>query len=51
MFEFLIAVLIALLPACADETSAWCYWDASTQGNGEGRSFIDIGGVAHHVES
>lgn len=25
---------------CPTEDSAWCYWDAATQGNGLGRSFV-----------
>lgn len=28
------------LPACPTEDSVGCRWDASTQGNGMGRSFI-----------
>lgn len=31
------------LPACATEDAAGpCYWDADTQGNGEGRSFVVV---------
>lgn len=26
-------------PACATEDSTGCYWDAATQGNGQGESF------------
>ena len=37
------------LPACATEDSTDCYWDATTQGNGTGTSFIDIDGVQHTV--
>jgi hypothetical protein len=32
------------LPACASEDSTNCVWHADTQGNGEGRSFIDVEG-------
>ncbi len=27
-------------PPCAAEDSTVCHWDASTRGNGEGRSFL-----------
>lgn len=33
-------VAAAMLPPCPTEDSVSCYWDASTRGNGEGRSFI-----------
>jgi hypothetical protein len=40
----------ALLPACATEDSAACYWDASTHGNGLGRSFwTDHAGTLHRL--
>lgn len=32
------------LPACQTEDSTNCKWDADTQGNGIGQSFIDIEG-------
>lgn len=32
------------LPMCATEDSTNCKWDADTQGNGIGQSFIDIEG-------
>lgn len=38
----------ALTPSCATEDSTNCYWDANTQGNGQGRSFIDINGTAYY---
>ena len=31
-----------VLPACATEDSTWCYWDASTRGNGIGTSFVTL---------
>jgi hypothetical protein len=34
---------------CASEDSANCYWNAKAQGNGIGRSFVDVGGVAHYI--
>jgi len=27
---------------CESEDSTWCYWDAATQGNGHGNSFISL---------
>lgn len=40
----------ALSPSleCATEDSTNCYWDATTQGNGQGRSFVDINGTAYY---
>ena len=38
------------LPACEWEDSTDCYWDADVQGNGEGRSFVDIAGTAYYVD-
>lgn len=37
----------AHLPPCATEDATNCIWDAKTQGNGEGRSFIDYGGKVY----
>lgn len=33
-----------VLPVCATEDSDNCKWDASEQGNGEGRDFVNWGG-------
>ena len=30
---------VPTIPACATEDSTSCYWDATTQGNGQGESF------------
>ena len=38
----------ALFAPCRTEDSAACYWNAHTQGNGHGRSFIELGGV-HYI--
>lgn len=38
----LLIILALLFPACASEDSNNCLWDASTQGNGEGSSFLVI---------
>lgn len=37
------------LPACETEDSQNCYWDASTRGNGQGQSFIDLNGTAYYL--
>lgn len=39
-----------VIPACPMEDSTNCFWNASTQGNGQGRSFIDWEGVAYFAE-
>ena len=39
----LLAILLALFPACPTEDSTGCVWDAQTHGNGEGRTFLAIG--------
>lgn len=38
------------LPACETEDATDCYWNADVQGNGEGRSFVNIAGTAYYVE-
>lgn len=38
-----------LLPECATEDSSNCVWYATVQGNGEGRSFIDLGGNIYYL--
>lgn len=37
------------LGQCPTEDSADCYWSAGVQGNGSGRSFVDVGGVAYYA--
>lgn len=47
----MLALIIALLlgmPSCATEDSTNCVWDAATQGNGTGSSFVDIDGTAYY---
>lgn len=34
---------------CEQEDSRWCHWDATDRGNGQGRSFVDVGGVTIYV--
>lgn len=38
------------LDACPTEDSTNCYWDATTQGNGTGQSFIDLNGTAYTLD-
>lgn len=49
MLSIILALAAAVLPACADESATNCYWDASTQGNGIGVSFVDINGTAYYT--
>lgn len=38
------------LPPCESEDSVSCYWDASTRGNGQGRSFwVNEYGAVYYV--
>ncbi len=34
---------------CEYEDSRWCHWDAPVRGNGEGRSFVQIGDLTIYV--
>ena len=45
IIELVLALVLSVFPACVEEDSALCYWDASTQGNGVGTSFISLGEV------
>lgn len=38
-----------VLPACPTEDSDGCYWDASTRGNGTGRSWVAIDGEVWYL--
>lgn len=38
-------------PACEFEFSEDCFWDASTRGNGRGKSFVDLDGTAWYLDS
>lgn len=42
--------VIITLGECATEDSDNCYWDASSHGNGEGTSFVNIDGVTYYPE-
>ncbi len=48
-FGYASAPVVASLPACESDDSTDCYWDARTRGNGEGRSFVDLGGAIFYA--
>jgi hypothetical protein len=50
MLNILAAVLFATMPACPTEDSTDCAWRADVQGNGQGHSFVNVGGVVLHVD-
>lgn len=39
---YILAILLPLFPVCQSEDSTACAWNASTQGNGRGESFIAL---------
>ncbi len=41
----LFSLADAVTTPCVNEDSHSCIWDASAQGNGVGRSFIDVAGT------
>lgn len=49
MTSLLLSALLAVMPPCATEDAANCAWNATEQGNGVGRSFVDLGGNAYYV--
>lgn len=42
MLTLMILISLFSFQPCATEDSTQCYWNAQTQGNGEGTSFIAI---------
>jgi hypothetical protein len=50
MIEFIAAILFAILPPCPTEDSSWCSWDARSQGNGAGTSFVAIGDTVVYID-
>lgn len=38
------------LNECPTEDSTNCFWDATSQGNGTGQSFIDLNGTAYTLD-
>ena len=53
MLELFIAISFAVLPMCGDESAenTSCKWDASTQGNGVGDSFIVVDDEVYFVNN
>ena len=47
--SLLLAILFAVLPACPTEDSDMCAWDAATQGDGTGTSFVSLFGTAYYL--
>lgn len=45
MLNLLWTLLFSVLPPCASEDMSNCAWDAVASGNGQGTSFIDMGGT------
>lgn len=43
--SWILMFLLAVLPPCQTEDSTWCGWDAKSLGNGQGSSFVDLGGI------
>lgn len=48
LFTAILSALLTFAPQCASEDSTYCYWDASTQGNGQGSSLINFG-EGHYI--
>lgn len=46
--EYVYGAIAEAFPACAQEDSANCVWDARIRGNGQGDSFIDVNGTAYY---
>ncbi len=44
-----ISLCVIMFPECANEDSMNCYWNAATNGNGIGQSFIDIAGITYYL--
>lgn len=47
MSAIILAIAVALFPACATEDASNCYWDGGA--NGTGVSFVDINGTAYYT--
>ena len=46
---YLALILSLALPPCQEEDSTNCHWDASTRGNGQGASFVDLVGYVLYL--
>lgn len=51
LVQIVLSLLLAVLPACGDESDTNCGWNSATRGNGTGASYVDIGGRAHYIEA
>ena len=45
-----VSGLVGLMADCEWEDSSDCYWNGSERGNGQGRSFVDIGGLTIYLD-
>lgn len=45
LFQLIFFLGQILLPVCAEEDSTNCSWNAQVQGDGNGTSFVNIGGL------
>lgn len=45
-----VGALGYVFPDCPTEDSSWCVWDAQHQGDGQGKSFIDINGHVFYLD-
>lgn len=48
--DIIFALLFFFASPCEHEDSTNCSWNAQVQGNGEGDSFVDIGGTAFYID-
>lgn len=46
----LAVMAVSILPPCPTEDSTNCIWDASKRGNGQGQSFVGIGGTVIFIK-
>lgn len=49
MHALIMALLLLVMPPCVTEDSSGCVWDASTQGNGIGMSFVVIDDITYYL--
>jgi len=47
----LALIMLCALPPCQTEDSRNCHWQAESRGNGQGASFVDIGGVMFRLSN
>ena len=51
MLNLTLTLMLSLMPACAYEDETNCGWNAATQGNGQGVSFVSIAGRTFMLEA